>query len=238
MRKVQAAVELHDSLNPKIWNSDNTLRSDVKEKLLEIVDEFADTIDIPLTIIDAHIVGSNASYNYTSTSDLDLHCIVNYARLDADPTIVEAWMQSQKKLFNDNYDIDIRGINVEIYVENVNSNTVSNGIYSLFENRWIKVPEPIEVSIDQDAIDAKVAELIPSIDNALKSENIDDIDDMIDTLYMIRKNGLAVGGEFSTDNQVFKELRSQGYLQALRDRCYELKSDELSIAAASSIPKR
>lgn len=73
-----AAVKTHDTLNPKIWNLDNTLRKDVKVKLDKIVKEFANSIEIPLRIIDAHIVGSNASYNYTSQSDLDLHCIVNF----------------------------------------------------------------------------------------------------------------------------------------------------------------
>lgn len=235
MTTIQAAVELHDKLNPKIWNSDNTLKTDVHDKLMDIVDEFAESIDIPLTIIDAHIVGSNASYNYTSQSDLDLHCIVNYARLDADPAIVEAWMQTQKRLFNENYDITIRDINVEIYVENVNSNTVSNGIYSLFNDEWIKVPQPIEADIDEDAIDIKADELEKDIQEVLKSEDINEVEDMIDSLYLLRKNGLATGGEFSTDNQVFKELRNRGQLEALRNRCYELKSDELSIAASQAL---
>ncbi len=65
MISIRAAFELHDQLNPKIWGKDNKHLPDVKEKLDEIVDEFADSIDVPLTIIDAHIVGSNASYYYT-----------------------------------------------------------------------------------------------------------------------------------------------------------------------------
>lgn len=228
-----ASFELHDRLNPKIWNSDNMLKEDVREKLLEIVDEFAASIDIPLSIIDAHIVGSNASYNYTKYSDLDLHCIVNFRRLDADPTVVEAWMWAQKKLFNDQYDISIRGINVEVYVEDVGANTMSNGIYSLFENEWIKFPEPIDADIDDVAIDNRVDELIPEIHAAIDSGDLEVVEDMIDKLYLIRKNGLAVDGEYGIGNQTFKELRNQGYLDELKDAVLDLRSDELSIFSST-----
>lgn len=229
MTNIYASIELHDTLNPKIWNSDNTLREDVKEKLNEVVDEFVESVEVPITIIDAHIVGSNASYNYTDHSDLDLHCIVNFKRIEADPTITEAWMWTEKKLFNDEYDISIRGINVEIYVEDVGANTMSNGIYSLFEDRWIKFPEPIEVEVDEEAIDEEVSRLIPEITRVLKSTDINEIEDTIDELYLIRKNGLATDGEYGVGNQTFKELRNLGYIDNLKDKVISLRSNELSI---------
>jgi len=232
---ISAAVELHDTLNPKIWDNDNMLRTDVKEKLMDIVQEFVNSIDIPITVIDAHIVGSNASYNYTEYSDLDLHCVVNFSRIDADPTLIQAWMWSQKKLFNDEYDITIRGIDVEIYVEDVKAATVSNGIYSLFEDEWIKFPEPIEVTVDSAAVDREVAELIPEIESVLyNSTDSTEVEDMIDRLYLIRKNGLASDGEYGVGNQTFKELRNQGYLDELKDKVLELRSEELSIFSAAT----
>lgn len=235
MRSILAKFELHDTLNPKIWDtSTNKLLPDVKEKLDEVVDEFAASIDIPLVIIDAHIVGSNASYNYTDQSDLDLHCIVNFSRIDADPAVTGAWMWAQKKLFNDEYDISIRGVNVEVYVEDVGAATVSNGIYSLFNDEWIKFPEPIKVEVDQAAIDAKVAELIPEIQDVLNNGSISDVQDIVDDLYMIRKNGLATDGEYGVGNQTFKELRNQGYLDRLKDKESLLRSMELSIISSRS----
>lgn len=232
---VQASVEVHGQLNPKIWDSNNMLRKDVRAKLLDIVEEFANSIDIPLTIIDAHIVGSNASYNYTKYSDLDLHCIVNFSRIDADPGVIEAWMWAQKKLFNDEYDISIRGIDVEIYVEDVKANTVSNGIYSLFEDKWIKFPEPIEVEIDDAAVDEQVSALIPEITEAVDSGDLEAVEDVIDKLYLIRKNGLATDGEYGVGNQTFKELRNRGYLDTLKDAVLELRSDELSIFSSKMV---
>lgn len=232
---IQAAVELHKHLNPKIWDTDNQLRQDVRETLLDTVEEFAKSIDIPISIIDVHIVGSNASYNYTEYSDLDLHCIVNFSRIDADPAVTEAWMWAQKKLFNDEYDISVRGVNVEVYVEDVGSATVSNGIYSLFGDEWIKFPEPIEVEIDEAAIDKKVAELILEIEQVLDSNNSEEVEDMIDDLYLMRKNGLVTDGEYGIGNQTFKELRNQGFIDSLKEKVIELRSDELSIFSSKKI---
>ena len=235
MKYVAGSTTLHDTLNPKIWTEDNQLREDVKIKLNEVVDAFAEQVDIPLTIIDAQIVGSNASYNYNEHSDLDLHCIVNYSRLDADPTIVEAFMWAEKKLFNDEYNVKIRGIEVEVYVEDVHSTVMSNGIYSLFNEEWIKFPEPIEAVVDDAAVDAVVSELVPDITIALNSTSVEEVDDMIDRLYVIRHNGLATDGEYGIGNQAFKEIRNRGLLDQLKDRQYELKSEDMSIAASCKV---
>lgn len=229
MQNILAKFELHDTLNPKIWGKDNKLLPDVKAKLDEIVDEFADSIDIPLTIVDAHIVGSNASFNYTEYSDLDLHCIVNFSRVEADPAVTESWMWAEKKLFNDEYDITINGVDVELYVEDIGSNTVSNGIYSLFSDEWIKFPEPIDVEVDQAAIDESVQKIALEASKALQSNELSTVLDMIDQIYLIRKNGLAIDGEYGVGNQVFKELRNLGYLVKLNEKASELRSAELSI---------
>ena len=74
---ITEAIEVHDTLNPKLWNSDNTLKPEVYEKLTDIYEEFIRFIDLPLNIVDVEIVGSNASYNYNDTSDIDFHIIVN-----------------------------------------------------------------------------------------------------------------------------------------------------------------
>ena len=38
--------EVHNELNPKIWTSDNKLQTEVKLKLLEIVQQFVDNCEI------------------------------------------------------------------------------------------------------------------------------------------------------------------------------------------------
>ena len=45
----------------------------------------------------------------------------------------------------------------------------------------------------------------------------------------MRQRGLADGGESSIDNLVFKELRNNDRIKDLKDKYYELRSEELSI---------
>ena len=74
---------MNNSLNPKLWSPEGTLKKEVRNKLIEIVDAFMEFLDFPVDFIDVHLVGSNASYNYTDTSDLDVHVIVNFDRIPA-----------------------------------------------------------------------------------------------------------------------------------------------------------
>ena len=63
----------------------------------------------------------------------------------------------------------------------------------------------------------------------LLSDNAEEVRQFINDLYMMRKLGLAEGGEASTGNLIFKELRSINMLQDLKDHYYELRSKDLSI---------
>ena len=96
--------EVHDRLNPKLWE-DTTLRPEVAEKLIEIVEEFKNYVDIPLNVVDVHLVGSNASFNYTDDSDLDVHVVTNFSTMDASREILISLYNLQKSSFNDTYDM-------------------------------------------------------------------------------------------------------------------------------------
>lgn len=228
-------VEFHDTLNPKIWTSDNKLKPFVRSKLEEIVEEFINYVDLNVRIIDAHVVGSNASYNYSPYSDLDLHIVINYDEFDASSEIVDMLMWAEKARFNEQYDLTICGIKVEVYVEDVRSNTVSNGIYSLNLDDWIKEPVKEDVAVDDAAIDDLVQnQLIPEAEAALRTPNVEELQFQIDNLYLLRKNGLATNGEFSVGNLAFKDMRNLGYLDRLKEALLKVKSAELSVTQCST----
>lgn len=223
---------LNDVLNPKVWNSDNTLKDDVKAKIIEIVSDFENKLDIPIDIIDIWIVGSNASYNYKEDSDLDVHIIANYNKLDSTPNIVSAIYNMAKTSYNNKYDIKIHGVPVELYVQDVNSGIESNGIYSICEDRWLKEPKKLD-SIKIYNIDSELKKWAQHIDSIISSKDYSKINDAINTLYMIRINSIAADGEYSKGNQLFKTLRSLGYLQKLKDRLLELDNERLSLESLS-----
>lgn len=224
--KVKEALELHDELNPKLWDNEE-LKEDVYEKLMNIYNEFIKFIDIPLEVVDVEIVGSNASYNYNDKSDIDLHIIVNNEINYMDNDLLQQFYNSKKNSFNSSYDIDIYGIPVEVYIEDVNAGNATNGRYSLLEKMWLLKPEKKSYVIPD--ISEELNQYVDVCNEALESTDSDYIKSLINDIYMMRKIGLAKDGEASVGNLVFKELRNMNMMDKLREKYYELRSENLSL---------
>ena len=226
--------ELHDTLNPKLWMEDNELKPLVRNKLLRIVNKYIESSDI-LTrndVIDVELLGSNASYNYTPYSDLDVHLVVNMEAVSCDPELFQLACNAERSNFNKNYDITIKGIEVELYVEDVHASTASNGIYSLYKDEWIKFPEKIDIPDYEN--DSEFNELLTewqekAIELLKEANSSQEIQDYINNLYNLRRTSIMIDGEFGKGNLVFKELRNLGYLDNLKQNQYELSNKELSL---------
>lgn len=218
---------MQKELNPKIWE-DKKLKRDVREAIIDIVSEFMDNLIIPVEILDVRVVGSNASYNYTEHSDLDVHIISNLEIVGSPTEIVQALYNSERSNFNRTHNIKIKGIDVELYVEDVNSSVTSNGIYSVIDDIWIKEPQMVKersVKIDKK----ELRDLINSVKSVLADGDSDDIKDCINMLYLMRKDSIATDGEYGVGNLLFKEIRNRGLLSALKDKYNEMISDELTL---------
>ena len=217
---------MNTELNPKIWQ-DNKLKPSVRRKIYDIVNAFLDYIDYPIRVADIHILGSNASYNYTNNSDLDVHLIVNFDDLEIPETFLQTFFNLEKSSFNKEYDIKIKGMDVEIYVEDINANTISNGIYSLNRDKWIKFPQHIEAP-DVD-LEPELSMIKKNIRNLININDIDKLNNYLDSIYLMRKDSLAINGEFGKGNLIFKQLRNEGLLSFLRDKIKDLTSKKLSL---------
>ena len=218
---------MQKELNPKLWE-DKKLKEDVREAIIDIVSEFMDNLIIPVEILDVRVVGSNASYNYTEHSDLDVHIISNLELVGSPTEIVQALYNSERSNFNRTHNIKIKGIDVELYVEDVNSSVTSNGIYSVIDDIWIKEPQIIKersVKIDKK----ELRDLVNSVKSVLADGDSSDIKDCINMLYLMRKDSIAIDGEYSVGNLLFKEIRNRGLLSALKDKYNEMISDELTL---------
>lgn len=220
--------EVHKNLNPKLWSADNKLLEDVKIKIFEIVEQFVSTCDVPLNIVDVHLVGSNASYNYTEYSDLDVHIISNFEMIDVSKEVLQIVYNAIKAKFNADYDISIRGVDVELYVEDIRSTAITNGVYSLYEDRWIKFPRKL-TDIPQVDITDEFEMWKSRFNNAIASNDSETITNVINDIYVVRKNALDTEGEYSVGNQLFKEIRNAGLLDAAKDAYRSSRSKELTI---------
>ena len=222
-------MELHNELNPKLWD-ENKLRPEVEDKIEDITDQFIIELqenEIPIKILDVRLVGSNASFNYTENSDLDIHIIANFEDTSCDVPVLNLLYNFFKKSFNDKYDISIHGVPIELYVEDVNSSAVSNGVYSIFGRKWVKFPEPIEVpDIDITDVFAPYEERYNEI---IEHKDAEAASTLIDDLYLLRKDSISTDGEYGEGNLVFKEFRNKGYLDNLKQLLVDETSKELSL---------
>jgi len=237
--KLTEAVEKHNTLNSKLFTKEKVLKDKVRAKMLEIVDEFLADLkeqDIKIKVDDILLIGSNASYNYTKDSDIDLHILTNVKATDYSSEVANALYSAYRSLFNKNLDIEFFGIPLEIFVETEDSTRVSNGIYSVKKNKWVKKPEQEEIpDYDAKALNKLVDEWEEKCKKLIADIKADRLNDekkvvkMLENIYeKLRKKGIAKG-EYSIENLAFKELRNKGYLDQLKDHKHELISKRLSL---------
>lgn len=217
-------------LAPKIWNGDK-LNSRVRLKLLDIADDFWETTDIgwvkPKGIV---LMGSICNYNWSKSSDIDLHLQVDFSEVDEKKDFVQEYFNGKKNEWNEEHsNLKIFGFPVELYVEDIDADTNSGGIYDLEENDWIKKPSKNgikQIGLNKYSIKDKSAKIMTDIDDLydLFKKTDDDAKlrkigekahDLLDKIKAMRKDGLSRGGESDKDNIVYKVLRRTGYMDIL-----------------------
>lgn len=226
--KLSYAKHNTTELNPLLFDEEDQLRSDVKEKILAIVDEFIKYAQVDIRILDIRLVGSNAAYNYTEESDLDVHIVTDLSEISDPEIIARLYFDSVKKNFKNSYDITIKDIEVEMYIEDVNTASVSNGIYSVSQDQWIKEPTPtVSPTVEDISLAEELEEEI--IDSIKACKSTDELQAIVDKLHMMRKDSLASDGETGAGNLAFKSLRNKGILDKVKQLLKDATSKELSL---------
>lgn len=224
-------------LNNLIWdNKLDTLLPEVREKLEHISDEFIEYLKLPKKLVkDIIFTGSLANYNYTKYSDIDLHIILKSKTTSpvGEFDIVDI-LKTKKSLWNETHDIQIKGYDVELYVQLSDEELTAGGIYSIKTDEWINKPSisnDITYDINEEYIEGKVAELIETIDDIIDNEvnDVATLDKLIDKIWELRKRGLKRSGELSNENLVFKILRNKKYIAKLLKYVKKVKDQRLSL---------
>ena len=243
------SFEPQDELNPKIWFLPNEkhmgdpdgqnykMKPEVRERLLEIANQFLDSLKIDLVITDIVLTGSLANYNWSKYSDFDIHIIANYNQFPtSNLELYKELFNLKKVIFNKNHDIKIFGYETELYVEGEDEAHFSSGVYSLLYDEWQHKPEKEDVKIDKKTIERKAKQWMDIIDGVLdniEDEDIDDAKELIEKykekLRKFRTCGLQKNGEYSSENLVFKILRRNGYLEKLRGATHKILDKGLSM---------
>ena len=224
---VSTAIIFHKNLNPKLWTK-GTLKPLIRKQLLKIAQHFIEYIDIGrIGLTDITISGSNAGYTYSKNSDLDLHLIVKIP--EDKKQLLKQLFDAKKNQYNFQHDIKIKNIDVELYVQDEAQPHTSAGIYSVLDDKWIKIPENIKDTVDRNQVKEKYKQFVGKIRNALRSNNLEAVKQTFEDIKRLRQQGLERSGELSTENVVFKILRAKGYLEQLRNHISNLKATQLSL---------
>ncbi|NBX50904.1 hypothetical protein EBT25_13480 [bacterium] len=230
----RSTLQHHRKLNPKFWDARKRLDPKVKAKLLEIARVWQKFANIENSnIIDIVLTGGNANYNYTKHSDLDIHLIVDYNKVSCEDKIVFDYFMSKKSLWAAYHtNIRVRGYPVELFAEDKTAKPrPGQGVFSLLKNRWIQEPELVKFNIRNDTLlQQKVAFYMKEIDNMVSGkQSVDAANDLKDRLRLMRAAAIEMGGEFSFENLVFKDLRNRGYLNKLSNYLTANKEKQLSL---------
>jgi len=218
------SFEVNDTLEPEVWE-DNKIKPEVREALLKIVKDFLIDLPFDLEVEDITLTGSLANYNWSRYSDVDLHILVDFKKVDDNQELVAQFFRNLQTNWNNTHDIYMSDYEVEIYFQDTNEPHMSTGIYSIQNDEWVTEPKPEAASIDYANIEKKATDIsdrITDIQRMLDEEDeeekvLDAIDRLKAKIRNMRKTGLEGAGQFSVENLAFKVLRRSEELKRLSD---------------------
>lgn len=230
------------TLSYKIWNKDGKIDILVRRVLMDVADDFWESCNVKwVKPEDLILVGSICGYNWSDVSDIDLHFVVDFKKIHEKTNFVQEYFDEKKNDWNSKHDnLKIYGFNVELYVQDKNAEVESDGIYSLWQDKWIKKPSKDtvkDIMLDKYSIKDKSSEVMTEIndlydefrkgaDNERSSEIYTRCRKIMSHLKKERKKALEVS-EFAPGNIIYKVLRRSGYLDKLReltDAAYDRKN--------------
>lgn len=213
-------------LEPNLWSRNGKLDFEARINLLRIAKDFFDGLGlIKSALVDVQLTGSLASLSWSKHSDLDLHIILDFRKIPADQDISERYFDAIKNLWNEQHQVMIKGYEVEMYVEDMDKQHVSNGLYSLIKGSWLEIPikEPIRSYEDLDVISKADRWMSMVEQEVFEPFSLGDYDRSVKSASRIskkfkkwRKCGLDSSGINSVENLAYKLLRRKKYLAGIR----------------------
>jgi len=229
-----SSIQMHDTLSPLIWEFDEKLKSDVRKTLLMNAKRFIEFCNAEnLKYNDIILTGSMANYNYNEESDLDIHITLDFNQISENKEFVGDFLKLKKQLWTNKLPIQVKGHDVEMYFQDFQEPHHSSGTYSLVKDDWIRKPTKKIINVDSANVQLKSADIMNAIDDLEDNKSEEDFlnrhEILKNKIKKYRQSGLDTGGEFSTENLVFKILRNTGYLEKMMELKNDYLTQELSL---------
>lgn len=210
-----------ETLYPKFWKNKN-LNPIVSRKLMQIADEVIKSLNLDKEVKDVVITGSIASYNWHELSDIDLHIMLDFDKIDDNFDLVKRMLDQTRINWNKKHNIRIAGKEVELYFQHYEEPHEANGIWSLELEKWIAEPVKLNPELDLITTEKKaesIAKCIEHLSEMFKNrefkETYEFSQKIKDKIARMRKSGLDKEGIYSPENLAFKMLRNSGLLEKL-----------------------
>jgi len=222
--KIGKVLTLNDTLQPSVW-SDSKLDRRVLEKLMQVATNFFEGLGLEgVEIEDVTFTGSLANFNWTRYSDIDLHILVDFKKVDKNTDLVREFFNAKTGLWNKMHKILVKNYEIEIYVQDINEEHHSTGVYSIKNDEWIAEPVKVEPKVDTDMVKRKIKSFIDMIDRVEDEHDDKNYEDAYESAISLagkiknfRKSGLEDKGEYSNENLAFKYLRNKEFIKTLYD---------------------
>lgn len=214
-------LEPKNKLHGDFWNN-KSLNKVVQDKLSSLANDIMDQVQISEFIEDIIITGSIASYNWHSLSDIDLHFLFDFKKINNDTELVKKMLDLTRMKWNKDHKIMIFGHEVEIYFQDVNEPHESLGTYSILRREWtenpvVSIKRPSNMSVTVKAV--SILREIDRIQELFVEKRYKEAYEYAKTLKKKIKNmrsiGLSGDGVYSVENLAFKVLRNNDKLSLL-----------------------
>jgi hypothetical protein len=179
-------------------------------------------LNLDVDVEDIIITGSIASYNWHEMSDIDLHVMLDFEKIDDNFDLVKKMLDQIRINWNKKHNILIDGKEVELYFQHYTEPHEANGIWSLELGKWLVQPVKLNPEIDIATTEKKAEAIAMQIEHLFKlfqdkkfKETYEYADKVKIKIARMRQLGLSDQGIYSPENLAFKMLRNAGYLEKL-----------------------
>ena len=189
---------------------------------MAIADDIIKSLNLDVEIEDVIITGSIASYNWHDLSDVDLHIMLDFEKIDDNFALVKRMLDQTRINWNKKHNILIHGKEVELYFQHYTEPHEANGIWSLELEKWLALPVKLNPEIDIKTTEKKAEAIAKQIEHLFElfadkkfKETYEYADKVKVKIARMRQLGLSDQGLYSPENLAFKMLRNAGYLEKL-----------------------
>jgi len=232
-----SSFKMNKTLNNIIWDGNNLMKDTISNNLLGIARDYFKSLKLSIPVKDITMTGSLANYNWSKYSDVDLHIIVDLSSFKENKTLIKDLIDAKSRAWNDAHNITVKGYDVELYIQDINEEHHSTGVYSVLTDKWIIKPKIQDDTIDKKLVTKKYNNIVNGVNDIIKSYKedkdyniiIDKIEKLKDKIKKMRQAGLEKEGEYSYENIVFKFLRRNNIMKKLNDLLVKAYDDSKTI---------